>query len=50
VNWKIPYFRHDLGQVELEVLAGVLEGDELPAVVPVSGSSLTIERGGCGPT
>jgi len=26
VNWKIPYFRHDLGTPELQSLAKVLEG------------------------
>jgi dTDP-4-amino-4,6-dideoxygalactose transaminase len=29
LNWKIPYFRHDLGPVELESLASVLEGEIL---------------------
>jgi dTDP-4-amino-4,6-dideoxygalactose transaminase len=29
VNWKIPYFRHDLGAPELESLAKVLEGEIL---------------------
>jgi UDP-4-amino-4-deoxy-L-arabinose-oxoglutarate aminotransferase len=29
VNWKIPYFRHDLGNAELESLASVLEGEIL---------------------
>jgi dTDP-4-amino-4,6-dideoxygalactose transaminase len=29
VNWKIPYFRHDLGVPELESLAKVLEGEIL---------------------
>jgi UDP-4-amino-4-deoxy-L-arabinose-oxoglutarate aminotransferase len=36
VNWKIPYFRHDLGQVELESLAGVLKGDILTTGEAVS--------------
>jgi dTDP-4-amino-4,6-dideoxygalactose transaminase len=36
VNWKIPYFRHDLGQVELESLAGVLKGDILTTGAAVS--------------
>jgi UDP-4-amino-4-deoxy-L-arabinose-oxoglutarate aminotransferase len=29
VNWKIPYFRHDLGTPELQSLAKVLEGEIL---------------------
>jgi dTDP-4-amino-4,6-dideoxygalactose transaminase len=29
VNWKIPYFRHDLGHAELGSLASVLEGEIL---------------------
>jgi dTDP-4-amino-4,6-dideoxygalactose transaminase len=29
VNWKIPYFRHDLGGAELESLACVLDGEIL---------------------
>ena len=29
VNWKIPYFRHDLGRAELESLACVLDGEIL---------------------
>ena len=29
MNWKIPYFRHDLGHAELESLASVLEGEIL---------------------
>ena len=36
MNWKIPYFRHDLGQVELESLAGVLKGDILTTGETVS--------------
>jgi UDP-4-amino-4-deoxy-L-arabinose-oxoglutarate aminotransferase len=36
VNWKIPYFRHDLGQAELESLAGVLKGDILTTGEAVS--------------
>jgi dTDP-4-amino-4,6-dideoxygalactose transaminase len=36
VNWKIPYFRHDLGQVELDSLAGVLKGDILTTGEAVS--------------
>jgi dTDP-4-amino-4,6-dideoxygalactose transaminase len=36
VNWKIPYFRHDLGQVELDSLAGVLRGDILTTGEAVS--------------
>jgi dTDP-4-amino-4,6-dideoxygalactose transaminase len=36
VNWKIPYFRHDLGQVELESLASVLKGDILTTGEAVS--------------
>ncbi|MGZ5234166.1 MAG: DegT/DnrJ/EryC1/StrS family aminotransferase [Burkholderiales bacterium] len=29
MDWKIPYFRHDLGRAELESLASVLEGEIL---------------------
>jgi dTDP-4-amino-4,6-dideoxygalactose transaminase len=29
VNWKIPFFRHDLGQLELESIANVLAGEIL---------------------
>jgi UDP-4-amino-4-deoxy-L-arabinose-oxoglutarate aminotransferase len=29
MDWKIPYFRHDLGRPELESLASVLEGEIL---------------------
>jgi UDP-4-amino-4-deoxy-L-arabinose-oxoglutarate aminotransferase len=29
MEWKIPYFRHDLGRAELESLASVLEGEIL---------------------
>ena len=29
VNWKIPYFRHDLGRAELESLACVVDGEIL---------------------
>jgi dTDP-4-amino-4,6-dideoxygalactose transaminase len=36
VNWKIPYFRHDLGQVEVESLASVLKGDILTTGEAVS--------------
>ena len=36
MNWKIPYFRHDLGQVKLDSLAGVLEGDILTTGEAVS--------------
>jgi dTDP-4-amino-4,6-dideoxygalactose transaminase len=36
VNWKIPYFRHDLGQAELESLASVLKGDILTTGEAVS--------------
>jgi dTDP-4-amino-4,6-dideoxygalactose transaminase len=36
VNWKIPYFRHDLGQVEVESLANVLKGDILTTGEAVS--------------
>jgi dTDP-4-amino-4,6-dideoxygalactose transaminase len=36
VNWKIPYFRHDLGRVELESLASVLEGEILTTGQAVS--------------
>jgi dTDP-4-amino-4,6-dideoxygalactose transaminase len=36
VNWKIPYFRHELGQVELESLAGVFKGDILTTGEAVS--------------
>jgi dTDP-4-amino-4,6-dideoxygalactose transaminase len=37
VNRKIPYFRHDLGQVELGSLASVLKGDILTTGEAVSG-------------
>ena len=36
MNWKIPYFRHDLGQVELDSLARVLKGDILTTGETVS--------------
>ena len=36
MNWKIPYFRHDLGQVEVESLASVLKGDILTTGEAVS--------------
>lgn len=36
MNWKIPYFRHDLGQPEIQSVAAVLAGDILTTGEAVS--------------
>jgi dTDP-4-amino-4,6-dideoxygalactose transaminase len=36
VDWRIPYFRHDLGRVELDSVAEVLKGDILTTGAAVS--------------
>jgi hypothetical protein len=36
MTWRIPYFRHDLGQPELASLAQVLEGEVLTTGEAVS--------------